>query len=180
MTQPGPPPPFQPGPQWSTQGEVPPQSQPRKPRRWPWVVGIVAALLVGIGIGSGSSGSGSSTASTAGTTKTVQAPASTVTVAAGAPAEAPTPAAPAPAADGPKTSFSAGTYEVGTDIQPGKYKTPGPEGGSGICYWARLKDTSGGPSAIIANGVPQGPSTVTIARTDAAFETSGCTWTKAG
>lgn len=78
---------------------------------------------------------------------------------AAAPAAAPSaPAAPA----GPVTSFSDGTYVVGEDIQPGTYKTTGPA--NGMCYWARLKDTSGSFSSIIANGAPQGPATVTISK----------------
>jgi hypothetical protein len=62
---------------------------------------------------------------------------------------------------------------------PGKYKTPGPDGGLPLCYWARLMDTSGDSDAIITNGNAQGPTTVTISKTDAAFETQ-CAWTKAG
>ena len=69
-----------------------------------------------------------------------------------------------------------GTFLVGEDIQPGTYQTDG--GGEFGCYWARLSDTSGEFEGIIANGNPQGPTTVTISASDAAFETSGCSeWT---
>jgi hypothetical protein len=91
-----------------------------------------------------------------------------------------TPAIPAaqPAPTGPVTSFGAGTYVVGPDIIPGTYKTAGPVNTS-LCYWARLRDTSGELSSIIANNNISGPTTVTIKPTDGAFQTSRCaTWNK--
>lgn len=97
-------------------------------------------------------------------------PAQTVTVTV-------TPAAPPPP-PGPATSFADGTLVVGTDIQPGTYKAPNP---NGSCYFARLKGTSGGFDDIITNGNPSGPVTVTIKATDKAFESSRCGgWTKVG
>jgi hypothetical protein len=36
------------------------------------------------------------------------------------------------------------------------------------------KDTSGGFAVIIANGNSEGPTTVTISKSDGAFQTSGC------
>jgi hypothetical protein len=78
-----------------------------------------------------------------------------------------------PAAD-PNT-FSAGTYEVGTEIQPGTYKTTG----SSWCYWERDKDASGEFSSIISNGNSNGPGIVTVKSSDGYVEFSGtCTWTK--
>jgi hypothetical protein len=102
---------------------------------------------------------------------------------AGVPAyQAPAAAAPA-AASGPLTTFSSGTYEVGTgdgQVASGKYKTAGPGADSyGSCYWARLKNTDGDFDSIITNGNAEGPTTVTISKTDGAFETR-CTWTKSG
>src|SRR5689334_17140839 len=47
----------------------------------------------------------------------------------------PPPDAPPPP-PGPRTSFSAGTYAVGTDIAPGVYQSAGPVEG-GVCYWKR-------------------------------------------
>lgn len=83
----------------------------------------------------------------------------------------------APAAPAPGTIPGAGTFMVGSDIEPGTYKTAGPDGFG--CYYARLKDTSGDFGSIINNNVSQGPATVTISASDGAFETSGCqTWTK--
>jgi hypothetical protein len=62
-----------------------------------------------------------------------------------------------------------GTFLVGEDIRPGTYRTAG-----GSCYWARLKGTSGELDDVIANGNVTGPTTVTIAPSDDAFQTSGC------
>jgi hypothetical protein len=77
----------------------------------------------------------------------------------------------------PGTIPGNGTFVVGKDIEPGTYKTAGPDGFG--CYYARLKDTSGDLNAIINNNVSQGPATVTIKGSDGAFETSGChTWSK--
>lgn len=63
-----------------------------------------------------------------------------------------------------------GLFLVGEDIQPGTYRG---EGGS-MCYWARLSGTSGELDDVIANGLPEGPTVVTIAESDVAFETRGC------
>ncbi|MGW3312923.1 hypothetical protein ACWDG9_40815 [Streptomyces sp. NPDC001073] len=41
-------------------------------------------------------------------------------------------------------------------------------------YWARLSDTTGEGSAIIANGDAQGPAVVKIAASDKAFQTTDC------
>ena len=69
-----------------------------------------------------------------------------------------------------------GTFIVGEDIQPGRYKARAAEG---ICYWARLKDGRGGFTSIIANDATEGQSVVTIRPSDYAFETDGCTpWVK--
>lgn len=64
-----------------------------------------------------------------------------------------------------------GILLVGEDIQPGTYRG---DGSSGYCYWARLSGTSGSFDDIIANGNPGGPTVVTIAESDVAFETSDC------
>ena len=101
-----------------------------------------------------------------------------------APAQAaPTQAVPAqaaPAQTGPATqvpssdsAFGGATYEVGIDIAPGKYKTTGPPSGGDSCYWARLNNTDGDFESIIANGNAAGPTTVTVAKTDKAFEVRG-------
>jgi hypothetical protein len=79
-----------------------------------------------------------------------------------------------PPPPGPKTSIASdGTYQVGVDIVPGTYRTPG---GSG-CYWARLSSLS--TSDIIDNNLSSGPQVVEIQSSDKAFLTKGCTsWQK--
>ena len=73
-------------------------------------------------------------------------------------------------------SFGDGTYQVGTDIQPGTYRT---RVGSPNCYWERLKNFTGGLNSILANNNTNAPAIVTIRPTDAGFNSQGCgTWTK--
>ena len=74
-----------------------------------------------------------------------------------------------------KTSFGAGAYIVGTDMEPGTYRSSGGRN----CYYERLRDFTGGMNSIIANGNTNNPTIVTIAPTDAGFQSNGCgTWTK--
>lgn len=69
-----------------------------------------------------------------------------------------------------KTEFGAGTYIVGTDIDPGTYHAPGGD----TCYWARLSGFTGSLDDILANANPTGSTTVTISPSDKGFESSGC------
>lgn len=72
-----------------------------------------------------------------------------------------------------KTSIPGdGTFLVGEDIEPGTYRTAGPDGFG--CYWERLGDLSGGIGSIVDNGIAQGSTVVKIASSDAAFRTQGC------
>ena len=81
-----------------------------------------------------------------------------------------------PEQEAPHPNFSDGTYQVGTDIQPGTYRT---REGSPNCYYERLKDFTGGMNSILANGNTNTPAIVTIKPTDAGFNSQGCgTWTK--
>lgn len=74
-------------------------------------------------------------------------------------------------------SIGQGTFIVGDDIQPGRYKAKADS--DGLCYWARLKDDSGEYDSIIANNATEGSASATISPSDGAFETSGCTpWIK--
>lgn len=89
----------------------------------------------------------------------------------------PLPPPPPPAPVGPKTTITGdGTYEVGVDVEPGKYKAPGSAQGSlAPCYWARLKADG---EDIIDNDLGNGPKTATIKKGEL-FETARCgTWTK--
>ena len=73
------------------------------------------------------------------------------------------------------TSFEDGTYKVGTDIEPGTYRSSGSSG----CYYARLSGFNGSFENIIANENTDTPAVVAIAPTDAGFESKRCgTWTR--
>ena len=65
--------------------------------------------------------------------------------------------------------FGDGDYEVGTDIDPGTYRSIG----EGMCYWARVKNFSGDLDSISANG-NNAPEIVTLTKKDVGFETQGC------
>ncbi|SES75420.1 hypothetical protein [Nonomuraea wenchangensis] len=72
------------------------------------------------------------------------------------------------------------TLVVGTDIQPGTYRTTGPTSGFSMCFWARMRSATAGLDDVITSGMPTGPTTVTIQPTDKAFSTGGCAeWTRA-
>jgi hypothetical protein len=73
----------------------------------------------------------------------------------------------------PAVAFGDGVRVVGSDIQPGIYKTAG----AGSCYWARMGDLAG--SNINENGIVTGPTTVEVLASDKAFKTSGgCDWSR--
>jgi ABC-type glycerol-3-phosphate transport system substrate-binding protein len=61
-----------------------------------------------------------------------------------------------------------GTYIVGADIFPGRYRTAGKPG----CYWARLG--SGDAHDIIDSHKNGGPQVVEIKESDTAFVTQDC------
>jgi len=85
-------------------------------------------------------------------------------------------AEPRPEPEDSKPNFSDGVYQVGTDIQPGTYRTR--EGSPG-CYYARLGGFSNELNDIIANANTDAPAIVTIKPTDAGFDSQGCgTWTQ--
>lgn len=76
-----------------------------------------------------------------------------------------------------------GTFTVPTEVAPGVYKTDGPDPNTPVpnCYWARLSGTSGELADVVANGNATGPVTVTIRKTDRAFQSQGCLpWRKTG
>jgi hypothetical protein len=79
-------------------------------------------------------------------------------------------AAPAPSA----AEFGEGTYQVGTDIQPGLYKATVT---SGMGYWARLADPDG--NNILANDVKEsGTMYLRVHPSDKYVEISGATFHK--
>ena len=88
--------------------------------------------------------------------------------------ETSTAATPVPSA---AASFGDGTWIVGSNIQPGTYRSSSTGGG---CYWERLSGFSGGFGDIIANEITDELSLVEISSTDAGFSTQDCgTWKKA-
>lgn len=153
--------PQHPAPQYAP---PPPPAAQKKPRRWPWILGIIAAGGIGIGIGNSSHGVSPTATPT------------TVTVAPAPAGQQPATQAP-PAAAGPKTEFGDGTYKVGEDITAGTYKSTGPRAGMPLCYWARMKNDSGSLDAIIANNNSQGPTRVTV-KAGEYLQVTGCDFVK--
>lgn len=66
-----------------------------------------------------------------------------------------------------------GTFQVGSDVKPGTYRTTGNDALDG-CYWERAKDSTGEMDSIIANDNVTGASYVTIKATDKIFKSNGC------
>ena len=95
-------------------------------------------------------------------------------------ASGPAEASTSPEQEAPQTTttsllgFDDGTHRIGSDIQPDTYVTEGESG----CYWARLSGFSGDLDDIIANENPAGQAIVTVAASDAGFESKRCgRWT---
>jgi hypothetical protein len=141
---------------------------PARHRRWPLVVGGIVLLgflfggCVAVLVAAGQD----PTPDTG--------PVVTVTEGTTAPARTTTPATTTPRST--VAAVTAGLYEVGSEIQPGIYRTSGNTDG---CYWARLRNFDGDLDSVITNGLVNGPSRMTIKRTDIGVEFSGpCAWTK--
>lgn len=85
-----------------------------------------------------------------------------------------------PAATEP-SGISDGVYEVGTDVQPGKYKTAGPDQDDILpnCYYARYKGSSPDFKNLVTNRNSKGKQTITVAKSDTYLELAGgCVWTR--
>jgi hypothetical protein len=127
----------------------------KKRRKWPWIVaGVIVLLIVIVSVSNnGSKEDGGAKKTTEGTPQ-------------GAPD---TPAGPSNVID------KEGTFIVGTDIVPGRYRTTGGDD----CYWERDRDLKGGIDSIIDNGgISGGQQVIEIVPSDVAFKTHGCgTWT---
>lgn len=144
-------------------------------RAWKIVVGVVLGILVVAALGGACGRPKGGTVPPDPTTTPTSAGRGqyTDTVPTNTPLSAPsTSAAPVPQVLG----YDEGVYEVGSDIKPGKYKSPGPssDGPFSGCYYARLKTGDGSSGDIIANNSTKGQSVVTIKPTDGVFETNGC------
>ena len=73
------------------------------------------------------------------------------------------------------TSFGPGSQIVGSDIAAGSYRSQGGDG----CYWERLSAFGGIAGEIVANAIQSRPAVVTIAASDAGFNSHGrSTWTQ--
>jgi hypothetical protein len=160
--------PQQPGPHGQPYPAYPPPAPPtpKKSRSWPWIVAAVLAVFIGIGIvandtNPASSPSGEPQADTAPATAAAKAPAK-------------------PA--GPAGTMDVGVYQVGVDVQAGRYKTPGPptDDPMDMCFWSRNSNDSGEFEAVIANGIVEGPGSVTVNRGEFVEITGACSWTKVG
>lgn len=64
-----------------------------------------------------------------------------------------------------------GTFLVGEEVRPGRYRTPG---GAGLCYVARLNSLGGGVGDVISNELSQGPIVIQVRGSDEAVQTRGC------
>lgn len=149
-----------------------------KPRRWPWVLGIAGALVVGIAIGNAGGRSGTPAAHPP-TIPVTSAPAAADDA---APVQAVPTVEQSPAvASGPATTTGdCSGCEVGVDLAPGRYKTPGPSdsGPLDMCTWRRSSNDSGEFSAFIAGDVLRGPGGVTLKQGEFVDFSGECTWTK--
>ena len=106
----------------------------------------------------------------------------------GAPASSPAPSSPGPpggassSVPSSPTVFGDGTWHVGTQIDPGTYRTSGAHGlssttfGRTPCHWER--DAAVGPAErALGSDAVLGPDIVTVLPTDSLFVSQGCgTW----
>jgi multidrug efflux pump subunit AcrA (membrane-fusion protein) len=73
-----------------------------------------------------------------------------------------------------RVSFGNGVYEVGADVEAGRYRTQGPSGANPVgCYYARLREPTGGIGNIIDNNIVNGPAVVDL-KTGEFFESDSC------
>jgi len=114
------------------------------------IVTAVVALSLGGIVGGIVGGSGNGNATTAEPNPTVTV-SETVTETAEAKPASKAPSPKKTTEPEPESTMDEGTYEIGVDAKPGRYKTQVPEDSSG-CYWERTKDDSGDFDSIIANG----------------------------
>jgi hypothetical protein len=144
---------------------------PPKPKRkkWPWIVVAVVLLFVVVVVAN--SGDNTTPARPAAGVPSGVDPATinaSPTPVAGGLTEEAVPA-------GPVTTMGNGTYQVGTDVVPGKYRSPAPT--DGLCYFDQTDDSG----KILDQGVAnEGPSIANL-RKGRTFKSSGCEdWVKVG
>jgi hypothetical protein len=77
----------------------------------------------------------------------------------------------------PLPSFGAGTFAVGAQLAPGRWRSDG----SDLCYWERLSGLGGDLDELADSAGVAGPAEVVLAPTDVAFSSFGCgTWRPVG
>ncbi len=76
-------------------------------------------------------------------------------------------------ADSNPAQIGPGTYLIGRDIQPGRYRGQAGTDFLESCYWARLSDVSGELNGLLANDNATGQYFVEVAGTDFALGTEG-------
>jgi hypothetical protein len=139
---------------------------------WPWLVLTVAGVVItGVAAIVGTTASSSSTGD-----EPQAAPRVTVT-ATQFETKTITQTVTAKPPSGPLAEFGDGLFLIGVDVQPGTYKTDGPDGSnSGGCYWSR-SDTRG---SVIQNDVINEPGSVTVKKGER-MDSAGCLpWRRAG
>ena len=181
-----------------------PSPKTRKPKKWPWILGLIAALIVGAAIGAAAKpdpGDPLATRTAALEQRETQVKDrdqnitdrenQLVSQTQTSNAQLDTrkqqldereaglnsreqALVPKEQAAAKNTIKGDGIYLVGKDVNPGTYRN---SGGSS-CYWQRSSGTSGNMGEILANGNESGPAVVTIQPSDVAFTTKRCgTWT---
>ena len=132
---------------------------------WPWLVLTVAGVVV--------TGVAAIVGTVAGTDSSENTPPATPRVTVTATqfeTKTITQTVTAPPPSGPLSEFSDGLFRVGTQVQPGTYKTDGPNGkNAGGCYWSR----SAPSGDVIQNGVVNEPGTITV-RPGETIDSAGC------
>lgn len=164
------------------QGQTPPPKKQRWNRKTAGAAGLLVGLLVGaIAAAGGSSNSATEAASAAG--KTVTIPGATVTL----PPVVKTVTRPGPTVKVTVTQKPAeaaatideGTWEVGVDVAPGRYKTTEAVDPDGMCYWKIT--TTGSPDHIVDNDIVSGGKPTVTIKKGQDFTTQDCgTWKKVG
>jgi hypothetical protein len=140
---------------------------------------VVAVLAVGTAA-CGPADDSASSASSTGSSSTADGTAGTAAPAASASASAKKSAEKKESTPAVKPAFKGGgTFQVGSDVKPGTYKSSGND--DGMCYWERAKDAKGSVDSILSNDTVSGSSYVTIKPTDKIFTTTDCKdWYAAG
>lgn len=91
----------------------------------------------------------------------------------GARASASGPAATSSGGTGRKAIPGTGTFRVGSDVQPGLYRSTG-NTREDDCSWQSAKDSSGTPDSVIALEAMIGTAYATIEASDGVFKSDGC------